>query len=753
MYYKKRKKRGNTSRRKAKRSTRHNKAIRLSSFSSHQLPHSSLTGVSLKSLLIFLFKQKTPIDAQTICDTLGIPPRSKHDIRSLLATLSHQHLLLPHGKKKYAINRETLKEGTLSVNFRGFGFVKLVNQNRGTSKKQQNDIFIPGRNLSGALHGDKVLVFIQQYSSRGNRLEGAILATLERPVSQIVGVYTTNKNRSFVTPEDDHFPFQISIPPHYSGEAKNGYAVVVSLAEDNQDRSVDAPFQGHITEVLGNPEDLGVQMEMVIRKHGLSKEFSPEVITEADRLTHGTEITSNRTDLRDIPHVTIDGETARDFDDAVSVFKNDSGFRLYVSIADVSHYVKPGSALDYEAYTRGTSIYFPTGVLPMLPERLSNDICSLKPNENRYTFTCILDFDHNGKVLKTKFCKSVICSQHRLTYTLVKKILVDKDRESRNTYKSILPSLEWMEELARRLEIQRQKRGSIGLDIPETYVQLDNKEQAIVDIHKAERNQAHKIIEEFMLAANEAVAAFFIKNRFPAVFRVHDVPDPGKAIELSRLMHYLGFQSTEDAGSLPWFQQLLHRFQGTPQEYIVNNLTLRVMQQARYSPDNIGHFGLAAESYTHFTSPIRRYPDLMVHRALASMLKIEKEESQAPADSLSEAADFLSGRERAAVKAERDMLDRLKVIFLEDKIGETFDGIISGISSYGLFVELQESLISGAISLHDIPEHSFQIDEENHRIIDRNSKALYQIGDIVQVRLLSVDKQRWRINFALHSNS
>ena len=714
-------------------------------------PLSCGADIPLEPLLLFLFSTKSPADIHAIAASINLPSRCRHDLGVLLAALCQLGILRPHGKKKFLVDHETVREGILSVNPRGFGFVSLKDEK--SAKKQQKDIFIPARNLSGALHGDRVLVFIQKYRSHRNRLEGTILATLERTLVQLVGIYSSNKRGGSVTPEDEHFPFQVTIPPKYAAKAEDGDAVVVSLERVKPETQRVKPYEtgltGHIVEILGNPEKLDVQMEMVIKKHGLSKEFPSDALAEAQQLTHEIKITPDRRDLRDIVHVTIDGETARDFDDAVAVLKTDKGYHLYVSIADVSHYVKPGSALDREAYSRGTSIYFPMGVLPMLPERLSNDICSLKPNEDRYTFTCIIHFDQKGRVQKTKFCKSVIRSQHRLTYTLVRKILVDKDPPSRDQYKSLLPSLECMEELAKLLDLNRQKRGSIGLDIPEAFVQLDKKEQKIIDISKAERNQAHKIIEEFMLAANEAVAAICIKKRFPAVYRIHEAPEPGKALELGRLMHSLGFQSRADAGSLQWFQELLRTFQGSPQEYIVNNLTLRVMQQARYSSNNVGHFGLAAESYTHFTSPIRRYPDLMVHRALTRLLQLTEDERQAPVSSISEAADFLSGRERAAVNAERDILDRLKVIFMSDKIGEAFHGIISGVTSFGLFVELQESFINGAIPLIDIPGKSFQVDTENHRIIDRYSKTLYKIGDLVSVKVQNVDRQRWKINFVL----
>lgn len=752
MSYKKRNKRSGAAKKKINRASRY--ARKEKSSVAPGLPRLSCgEHIHLESLLIALHHQNTPADLKEISKAIGLPSPCIHDLDTVLRSLSRQHLLKTHGKKKFYLNSEIVKEGVLTVHPRGFGFVKLPSEKKEV-EKQRDDIFIPARSMAGALHGDRVLISLQRSSSRRNRLEGAIIAILERSVQQIVGFYTAGRSTGVVTPEDDRFPFHIIIHREFSCNAHNGSAVVVRLETNRKEKKQPTQPQGpalfgRIVEVLGNPDDLDVQMQIVIRKHGLPRTFSPAVLSEANQLTAPATATGDRTDLRDILHVTIDGETARDFDDAVSVNKTRNGYRLYVSIADVSHYVKPGSPIDQEAYQRGTSTYFPTGVLPMLPEQLSNEICSLKPNENRYTFTCILDFDRRGKVQKTKFCKSIIQSQHRLTYTIVSQILVDRNTEIRRQHKSLLTPLKWMGELAALLEKQRLKRGSIGLEIPESIVELDKDENSVISIHKSERNQAHKIIEEFMLAANEAVAGTFVKQRHRSIFRIHETPDTMKAMELSRLLHSFGFHSREDAGTLQWFHQLLKTAKDTPQEYIVNNLVLRVMQQARYSTENVGHFGLAADSYTHFTSPIRRYPDLMVHRSLARLLHLEKTDDKSADMTLSEAADFLSDRERIAIKAERDMLDRLKVFFMEDKVGEIFKGIISGVSSFGLFIELTDSLISGAVSLSDMEGDSFIVDEENHRIVGRSSRSTFQIGDLVTVRLLSVDKQRWRLNFII----
>jgi ribonuclease R len=452
--------------------------------------------------------------------------------------------------------------------------------------------------------------------------------------------------------------------------------------------------------------------------------------------------------LTDIPHVTIDGETARDFDDAVAVEKTAKGWRLYVSIADVSHYVKPGSALDEEAYLRGTSVYFPNRVVPMLPERLSNKLCSLVPNEKRPAFTAIMEFDSNGKRVTEKFTRSSIISRHRLTYTIVKQLLVDEDSELIGKYSDIFSQLQEMGQLAKVLENKRLKRGSIGFSIPEAEVLIDAEEQ-VSDIIRAERNMAHKLIEEFMLAANEAVAETLASQNFPTLFRVHESPDDVKVQEFTAFAQTMGLHLPDNSGSPEWFGKVLSMVAGTPKEYIVNNILLRTMQRARYSHENVGHFGLAAAFYTHFTSPIRRYPDLIVHRTLADLLTKKKSSGSSPASDLLQAGDFLSGRERAAVEAEREMTERLQVRFMAGKTGETFDGIVSGVTAFGLFIELLDHFVSGAIEIANLQGDYYQFDERSYRLIGSRTNRIFQVGNLVRIKVSGVDVQQRKIDFVL----
>ena len=684
-------------------------------------------------------------DVKEIISAVGETRGQRKEIESLLANLYHSRFLLKSGKKSFRLNPKNFLEGTLSVHARGFAFATPVKKGKGTPVEK--DLFIPARDLGTGLHGDRVL--LQITGSRRGRFEARVVQVLERGTKSIVGIYKEEQNRGLVMPEDERYPL---ITVADGGGAEVGEAVLVevedfSRVEEPQSRQERTMARGKIIEVLGDPDSSLVQMQMVIRKFGLPHIFSTQSKSEAAGFTDKVELLPGRVDLRDVFHVTIDGETARDFDDAVSVMKTEKGFRLYVSIADVSHYVKPGTSLDEDAWVRGTSVYFPTGVLPMLPERLSNNLCSLNPDVDRYAFTAILDFDKSGKRLNTGFAQSVIRSKQRLTYTLVRQILVDKDAEVREMNSTLLTPLKWMAELGVQLEKRRMARGSMGFEIPETFIEIGPGD-TINGISKRQRNLAHKIIEEFMLAANEAVAETFAMRKFAALYRIHQSPDTMKVSEFAEFMQSLGYELPRENYSSKWFNHLLEQTKETPREFLVSNLILRVMQQARYSPENIGHFGLAAPFYTHFTSPIRRYPDLMVHRALKQLLWPDGEKNATVAI-LEEAGEFLSTRERVAVDAEREMIDRLTVRYMEDKVGEEFAGIISGITSFGLFIQLTETMISGAVAITDLPGANYEFHEKRHALVNSWTNETFQVGDLVRVCLSSVDKRRQRINFVL----
>ena len=689
-----------------------------------------------------LYTAEMPLSAHDIFAALGLSKSNRQEVLGVLDDLCRRKVLSCK-RDTFALRKSAeLFAGPISVTTKGYGFVAPTEAPAELMIDQ--DVFIPPGMLGGSAHNDKVLV--QLTSRRNDRYEGRVIAVLSRSTTRLVGTYMAGGNTGLVTPEDSRFPYNLVIRKEDSRGAKNGDAV---LAEVTSFAAGQRNLDGIILEVLGNPKDIQVQTEMVIRKFDLPHLFTQEVIGQVEGLDPEVKMSASRTDLRQVTHVTIDGETARDFDDAVAIEPLKKGYRLYVSIADVSHYVRPQTPVDMEAYQRGTSVYFPTRVIPMLPERLSNNLCSLVPNEDRYTFTAMLDFDEHGNRLAKRFMKSIIRSKYRLTYTKVKQILVDKDDAVRGQYGDMVEDLERMGQLALSLEKQRSKRGSIGFELPEPLVVL-GEDNTVTTIKRSERNQAHKLIEEFMLAANEAVAEALDQGKIDSLYRIHEPPDQLKVAEFTEFAQSMGLPVDDGDGSPQWFGKVLSMAAGTPQEYIISNLLLRTMQQARYSPHNVGHFGLAATHYTHFTSPIRRYPDLMVHRALAASL--QKKGAVKPTGepvSTEESGGFLSKRERVAVDADREMTERLQVHFMADKIDETFEAIISGVTAFGLFVELTEVFVNGAVPITEMRDDYYELEQGRHRLIGQRTKTVFQIGDLVRVRLTSVEIPRRRINFVV----
>jgi ribonuclease R len=718
---------------------------------SRKIREISQTKLLEQEILAFLYQKKKPQDLAGIMAALSFGRSERKLLVNLLADMCRQNLITcPKGGKSgelyTLVTKEAdLVEGKVEVHPKGFGFAIIDDKAGGPARKPdkslRQDPFIAPDNLGSAHQGDRAL--FRLIAKKRGRTEAVVIKVLKRSTTVLVGIYEAGRQTSLVNPEDERLLFNVLVHKKDSCGARNGEAVVVEITDF---KSGKRNPEGRIIEVLGDPEDIDIQTEIVIRKHKLPHNFSARALQEAEEYPDTMPEEKGRLDLRLIPHVTIDGETARDFDDAVAVEKTAKGWRLYVSIADVSYYIKPGSALDREAYERGTSVYFPNRVVPMLPERLSNNLCSLVPNEPRPAFTAIMEFDRKGKRLAQKFTRSIISSHYRLTYTIVKKILVDRDNSLIAKYNDILPPLQEMAELAGVLEKMRHNRGSIGFAIPEAEVIIDDADQ-IADVVRAERNMAHKLIEEFMLAANEAVAFTLAAASHPTLYRIHETPDTKKVMEFTAFARTLGLNLPPDGGTPKWFGKVLALVAGTPKEYIVSNILLRTMQRARYSPENAGHFGLAAEYYTHFTSPIRRYPDLIVHRSLFALLTGKPGGSVSPAPDLQQAGDFLSGRERSAVDAERELTDRLQVRFMAEKIGETFDGIISGVTDFGLFIDLLEHFVSGAIEIAKLTGDYYRYDEKKHRLVGTHTNKTFQLGDQIRIKVESVDIRRRRINF------
>lgn len=700
-------------------------------------------------LLTLLYQTGESFKAKEITQQLAHIRFSRKELNTILTELIEDNTIRKRSKNSFSLTKHhNLITGTIEANPKGFGFLTNIS---GKSLKPSyppftRDAFISAVRMNTGRHGDQVLARIIKVRKDG-RPEAQIIKVIDRKSDRIAGFLSKDHSGLSVIPEDPRYPITIRITDGNDLGGKPGDCVITEILPGNIDQSNPS---GHIIELLGSPDNVDVQMRLVIEKHRLPFQFSKKTIKESLALSEsiaGEAEKPHRADLRNICHVTIDGESAKDFDDAVAVIKTQSGYRLFVSIADVSHFVQQGSSLDKEAYERGTSIYFPGRVIPMLPEKLSNDLCSLIPEEDRLTFTAILDFDNKGNRTKKKFTRSIIRSRHRFTYTTVKKIIIDNDEDTCRKHDQFLTPLQHASELAKLLQSKREQRGSIHFFIPEPDIAL-KPDGTIESINRTERNFAHEIIEEFMLAANEAVAETFTERNLPTLYRIHERPNSEKVEEFISFAETLDLHLPDYNDSPQWYNKALDIVKGKPLEYVVNNLLLRTMQQARYATDNVGHFGLAATDYCHFTSPIRRYPDLVVHRNLTSLLASTADKGgDAEKERKADAANHLSARERVAVDAERDITDRLKVNFMKKHIGDSFEGIISGVNNFAFFVELLEQFVSGSVPLAKLTDDYYIFDPIHHRVVGELSHKIFQIGDIVRVTLVDVDSVRNRIHF------
>ncbi|NDY41824.1 ribonuclease R [Dissulfurirhabdus thermomarina] len=683
-----------------------------------------------------------PLFRREILHLAHVRPEDRAAARKALSGLVRRGALLLMKGRRYGLpHLMDLVAGRLSVHPDGFGFVIPD-----PGQKVTEDLFIPPKGLKGAVHGDRVVARVE--GRRGKRFEASILRVVERPLDRVIGTFRRGRNVAAVIPEDDRLLFEVIIPPGADGGARPGEVVVAEIADFSPEHRNP---EGRVTEVLGDPADLAVQTRIVIHKYELPHDFSPAARDQAEALPDAVtrDDLAGRKDLRELPLVTIDGADARDFDDAVCVRKTRTGYTLTVAIADVGHYVPAGSPLDEDALARGTSVYFPGAVVPMLPESLSNHLCSLVPGQDRLAMAVEIAYDRAGRPRWSRFFKAVIRSHRRFTYTEVKEVLVDRDPAAVARNREHLDHLEWMAELAGHLSRRRRRRGSIDFDLPEPAVVLGLRGE-LEAIVRRERNLAHQIIEEFMIAANEAVAAHLAERRIPVLYRVHEEPDRAKVRDFVEFARSAGLDVAAPEELTPrWFQEVLARAEGTPQEYVVNAVLLRSMQQAVYSPVNSGHFGLASPAYLHFTSPIRRYPDLVVHRVLKANLRGTRKRPVYGEDRLEELGRALSARERTALEAEREMLDRLKVRFMEGRVGEVFEGVVSGVASFGFFVELRDVFVEGAVRLVDLADDYYVLEENRHRLVGKRTGRTFQIGQVVRVSVKAVNVARRHINFEL----
>ncbi len=651
------------------------------------------------------------------------------------------------GRDRGGSKPRTQSAGVLEIHRDGYGFLR-------PDDTDQPDVYVSGHNMADAMHRDRVLVRITR-RKRGNRLEGEVVRVLERRTTRVIGVF----NGSMVVPRDERMRDAVWIEPEHRAGAKRGEVVVAKITRYPSGSS---GAGGLIEEILGQEGDPEVEIRSVLYEHGFRDTF-PDEVTELAAKTPTRVMPSDlegRKDLRDILFVTIDPATARDFDDAVAIQKTKAGYTLWVSIADVSHYVPPMGGIDLEAYTRATSVYFPDRAFPMLPHELSSGICSLNPKTNRLAMTAEMKFDLAGKRKGFRFYASVIKSRCRLNYEEVRKIIVDRDPGLMKKYSGTVRSLEMMRELAELRIRRREDRGSVDLDLPEAEI-VFGPDGRVETIRSKERNIAHRLVEEFMLAANEAVADYMAVDPGLFVYRVHEPPPPDAVETLDQFLGGLGLRllgknQTPDRIRPKDYQRVLKATQGRRYEAAVNMLCLRSMTLARYDTRNYGHFGLAAERYCHFTSPIRRYPDLIVHRLLKARLSIPAPEGPAAPAELAAASEHSSERERAAEDAEREMQDYYAAELMAEKTGEEFEGTVSGLTGFGIFVQLDEPYVEGMILTETLSgpragRGDVVFDEKSHTVILRGRKLSIMLGDRVRVRVEDVDRERKQIDFGFIS--
>lgn len=684
-----------------------------------------------------------PLRMREMLVTFNVSKEERRAFKRLIKELLKDGEIIKTRKNQYGLPEKMgLIIGRLRCHRDGYGFVI-------PEKPGEADIFIPNRSLYGAMHGDRVVVRVE-HLREGAKREGRIIRILERAHKRIIGRYEYSRNFGYVVPDDQRIGQDLYIGPKDRKDAKKGDLVVAEiLSYPTPTRSP----EGRIIRVLGRPDDPGIITDMIIEKYELPQSFPQNVLEDARSvpLNVTKAMFKGRKDLRDLNTVTIDGEKAMDFDDAVSVKRLSGGsILLWVHIADVGYYVPWDSPLDKEARDRGTSVYFPDRVIPMLPKELSNGICSLNPREDRLAVTIEMEFDREGNRRRYDFYDSVINSNERMTYTSIKKILVDKDPTESRRYKYLLDDFRIMEELCLRLRAKRMKRGSLDFDLPEPEIILDLRGE-IRDILIAERNIAHRIIEEFMIAANETVAYHMGMLDIPFIYRIHEEPDPNKMEEFLEFLKGFGFTMMKKKVSPKAFQRILEEAKDRPEEKLINNVMLRSMKQARYSAENLGHFGLASDCYTHFTSPIRRYPDLVVHRLLREVRTghLSARKKGYFGEIIPEIAIHSSERERIADEAEREVIDSLKVRFMKDKVGEEYKGVITGVASFGFFVQLKEIFVEGLVHVSTLRDDYYHFYEKAHMLKGEHKKRVFRIGDEVKVRVDRVDIERRQIDFSI----
>lgn len=702
----------------------------------------------LKTRLLNFMKEESykPLTVQEIQESLGIEGAAEFkELVKMLVQLEQTGEIVRSRTNRYGVpEKMNLVRGKFIGHAKGFGFVTPETEG-------MDDIFIPPPEVNGAMNGDIVLVRVSK-GDYGGRREGTIIRIAERKTTKVVGTYQDNRGFGFVIPDDKKLPMDIFIGKGNSLDAVDGHKVVVEITEWPSELK---SATGMVVQILGHKNDPGVDILSIIHKHGIEVEFPAEVMEQANKTPDEVQEKDlfKRTDLREDLVITIDGADAKDLDDAISLVKNDDGtYTLSVHIADVSYYVQENTPLDDEAYDRATSVYLTDRVIPMLPHKLSNGICSLNPHVDRLTMSCRMTIDRNGKVVHHEIFESVIQSKERMTYTDVYKIIEEKDEELMKKYEHIVPMLNNMADLASILRQKRIDRGAIDFDFKESKVIVDEQGWP-TDIVIRERTAAERLIEEFMLAANETVAEHFHWMQVPFLYRIHEDP---KVEKLQRFFEFLTnfgivVKGTGNKVHPRALQEIVESIEGMPEETVISTMLLRSMQQAKYFEESLGHFGLSADFYTHFTSPIRRYPDLIVHRLIRTYL-IEKDVSSETIAhwnaNMSEIAQHTSERERRAVDAERDTDALKKAQYMLDKIGEEFDGVISSVTNFGMFVEL-ENTVEGLVHVSYMTDDYYRFDDRQMMMIGEHTGKQFRIGDEVTIRVVSVKPEESAIDFEI----
>ncbi|MEK5084454.1 ribonuclease R [Bacillus sp. FSL H8-0515] len=701
----------------------------------------------MEKLLSFMKEEAyKPLTVQELEEMLNITEAEEFkELVKALVALEEKGLIVRTRSDRYGIpEKMNLIKGKISAHAKGFAF--LLPEDTSLS-----DVFIPPTELNTAMNGDIVMVRLNSQSS-GSRQEGTVIRILERAIQRVVGTYTETRNFGFVIPDDKKITSDIFIPKNGKNGAAEGHKVVVKLTSYPEGRM---NAEGEIETILGHKNDPGIDILSVIHKHGLPGEFPADAMEQASSTpdTIDEKDLKDRRDLRDQVIVTIDGADAKDLDDAVTVTKLDDGsYKLGVHIADVSHYVTENSPIDKEALERGTSVYLVDRVIPMIPHRLSNGICSLNPKVDRLTLSCEMTINSQGQVTEHEIFQSVIKTTERMTYSDVNKILVDDDEELKQKYEPLVPMFKDMERLAEILRDKRMNRGAVDFDFKEAKVLVDD-EGAVKDVVIRERSVAEKLIEEFMLVANETVAEHFHWMNVPFIYRIHEEPNAEKLQKFLEFVTTFGYVVKGTAGNIHprALQSILDAVRDRPEETVISTVMLRSMKQAKYDPQSLGHFGLSTEFYTHFTSPIRRYPDLIVHRLIRTYLingKVDEATQEKWAERLPDIAEHTSSMERRAVDAERETDDLKKAEYMLDKIGEEFDGMISSVTNFGMFVELPNT-IEGLVHVSFMTDDYYRFDEQHFAMIGERTGNVFRIGDEITVKVVDVNKDERNIDFEI----